>query len=65
VTSVRDSSYGNRVKLLRLTPEPKPLAVGIAAPKGRLTPAAEQFWHCAKQAALARDGGSSPNETVR
>jgi hypothetical protein len=30
--------YGNRVKLLRLTPEPKPLAVGIIAPKGRLIP---------------------------
>src|SRR5712672_1420691 len=34
-------SFGNRVKLLRLTPEPKPISIGIAAPKGRLSPAAE------------------------
>jgi DNA-binding transcriptional LysR family regulator len=44
-------SFGNRVKLLRLTPEPKPLSIGIAAPKGRLSPAAEKFWECAKEAA--------------
>ena len=43
-------SFGNRVKLVRLTPEPKPLSIGIAAPKGRLSPAAEKFWQCAKQA---------------
>ena len=44
-------SFGNRVKLLRLTPEPKPISIGIAAPKGRLSPAAEKFWQCAKEAA--------------
>jgi LysR family transcriptional regulator, benzoate and cis,cis-muconate-responsive activator of ben and cat genes len=44
---------GQRVKLLRLTPEPKPVIIGIAAPEGRLTPAAEKFWQCAKQAAAA------------
>jgi DNA-binding transcriptional LysR family regulator len=44
-------SFGNRVKLLRLTPEPKPISIGIAAPKGRLSPAAEKFWECAKEAA--------------
>ena len=44
-------SFGNRVKLLRLTPEPKPILIGIAAPKGRLSPAAEKFWACAKEAA--------------
>jgi hypothetical protein len=43
-------SFGIRVKLMRLTPEPKPLSFGIAAPKGRLGPAAEKFWHCAKEA---------------
>src|SRR6267154_1162711 len=43
-------SFGNRVKLLRLTPEPKPISIGIAAPKGRLSPAAEKFWECAKEA---------------
>jgi hypothetical protein len=40
-----------RVKLLRLTPEPKPISIGIAAPKGRLSPVAEEFWQCAKEAA--------------
>ncbi len=46
-------SFGNRVKLLRLTPEPKPISVGIAARKGRLSPATEKFWQCAKEAAAA------------
>jgi LysR family transcriptional regulator, benzoate and cis,cis-muconate-responsive activator of ben and cat genes len=40
-----------RVKLLHITPEPKPISIGIAAPKGRLSPAAEKFWECAKEAA--------------
>jgi len=44
-------SFGSRVKLVRLTPEPKPLSFGIAARKGRLSPATEKFWQCAKQAA--------------
>ena len=44
-------SFGNRVKFLHLTPEPKPISVGIVAPKGRLSPAAEKFWQCAKEAA--------------
>ena len=47
-------SFGNRVKLLHITPEPKPISVGIAAPKGRLSPAAEKFWECAKDAASAK-----------
>src|SRR6266566_1197514 len=42
---------GNRVKFLYLTPEPKPVAVGIVRIKGRLSPAAEKFWQCAKEAA--------------
>ena len=46
-------SYGNRVKLVRLTPEPKPFSFGIAARKGRLSPATEKFWQCAKEAAAA------------
>jgi DNA-binding transcriptional LysR family regulator len=53
-TDVFGDSFGNRVKLLRLTPEPKPISIGIAAPKGRLSPAAEKFWQCAKEAAAAR-----------
>ena len=44
-------SFGNGVKLLHITPEPKPISIGIAAPKGRLTLAAEKFWQCAKEAA--------------
>jgi DNA-binding transcriptional LysR family regulator len=44
-------SFGNRLKLLHITPEPKPISVGIAALKGRLRPAAEKFWQCAKEAA--------------
>jgi len=47
-------SFGNRVKFLHLTPEPKPFSVGIVAPKGRLSSAAEKFWHCAKEAASAK-----------
>jgi LysR family transcriptional regulator, benzoate and cis,cis-muconate-responsive activator of ben and cat genes len=45
-------SSGNRVKLLRLTPEPNPAIIGIAAPAGPLSLAAEKFWQCAKQAAI-------------
>jgi DNA-binding transcriptional LysR family regulator len=44
-------TFGNRVKFLHLTPEPKPISVGIAALKGKLSPAAEKFWQCAKEAA--------------
>jgi len=44
-------SFGNRVKLVHITPEPKPVSVGIVALKGRLSPAAEKFWECAKEAA--------------
>jgi DNA-binding transcriptional LysR family regulator len=44
-------SFGNRVKLLHITPEPKPISVGIVALKGKLSPAAEKFWQCAKEAA--------------
>jgi DNA-binding transcriptional LysR family regulator len=44
-------SFGNRVKLLHITLEPKPISVGIVALKGRLSPAAEKFWQYAKEAA--------------
>src|SRR5882762_9588825 len=46
-------AFGNRVKLVRLTPEPKPISFGIAARKGRLSPATEKFWQCAKDAAAS------------
>jgi DNA-binding transcriptional LysR family regulator len=54
VVDVLGHSFGNRVKLLHITPEPKPISIGIAAPKGRLSPAAEKFWECAKEAASPR-----------
>jgi len=47
-------SFGNRVKFLHLTPEPKPFSVGIVARKGRLSSGAEKFWHCAKGAVSAK-----------
>jgi DNA-binding transcriptional LysR family regulator len=46
-------SFGSRVKLVRLTPEPTPLSFGIAARKGSLSPAAKKFWQCAKKAAAS------------
>ena len=47
-------SFGNRVKFLHLTPEPKPISIGVARKKGRLSPAAEKFWRCAKEATSAK-----------
>jgi DNA-binding transcriptional LysR family regulator len=47
-------SVGNRIKLLQLTPEPKPISVGIVGVKGRLSPAVEKFWQCAKDAVSAK-----------
>ena len=44
-------SADKRVKLLRLTPEPKPATLGIAALAGPLSKAVEKFWQCAKEAA--------------
>jgi len=43
-------SFGSRLKLMRLTPEPEPLSFGIAARKGRLSPATEKFCQCAREA---------------
>ena len=42
-------SFASRVKLVRLTPEPKPLSLGIATRKGKLSPATEKFCQCARQ----------------
>jgi DNA-binding transcriptional LysR family regulator len=42
-------SFGSRVKLVRLTPEPKPISFGIAARKGKLSPATEKFCQCARE----------------
>ena len=45
-----DHASGDRIKLLRLTPEPKRVAIGILTRKGKLGPAAEKFCQCAKEA---------------
>jgi LysR family transcriptional regulator, benzoate and cis,cis-muconate-responsive activator of ben and cat genes len=45
-----DYAFGDRVKILRLTPEPKRVPLGIISRKGKLTPAAEKFCQCAKEA---------------
>jgi DNA-binding transcriptional LysR family regulator len=45
--------FGDRVKLLRLTPEPKRVAIGIIMRKEKLSLAAEKFCQCAKDAFAA------------
>jgi DNA-binding transcriptional LysR family regulator len=42
--------FGDRVKFLHLTPEPKRVVIGIIRPKGKLSPAAEKFCQCAREA---------------
>ena len=49
-----DYPFGDRVKFLRLTPEPKRVQVGIISGKGSLSPAAEKFCECAKEAFTLR-----------
>jgi hypothetical protein len=43
-------AFGDPVKCLRLTPEPKRVAIGIITRKGKLGPATEKFCQCAKEA---------------
>ena len=45
-----DYAFGSRVKLLPLRPEPKRIPLGIISRKGRLSPAAENFCLCAREA---------------
>jgi LysR family transcriptional regulator, benzoate and cis,cis-muconate-responsive activator of ben and cat genes len=52
-------SFGSRVKLLRITPEPKPISVGVVGAKGRLSQAAAKFWECAKDAASNNEAAKS------
>jgi DNA-binding transcriptional LysR family regulator len=47
--------FGQRIKILPLTPDPKTVPIGLAAPKRPLSPAAEAFWQCAKQALSSQD----------
>jgi DNA-binding transcriptional LysR family regulator len=42
--------FNDRVKLLRLTPEPNRVAIGIIIRKEKLSPAAEKFCECAREA---------------
>lgn len=56
--------FGHRVKMLPLIPEPKLVPIGLAAPKARLSPAAEKFWECAQQVLSGqnrRDGNDAPS----
>jgi DNA-binding transcriptional LysR family regulator len=43
-------AFGDRIKCLRLTPEPKRVTIGIITRKDKLGPAAEKFCQCAKEA---------------
>jgi len=43
-------SIGSRLKLIPLTPAPAPLVIGAAWSQDGLTPAAEQFLRCAREA---------------
>jgi DNA-binding transcriptional LysR family regulator len=52
-SDVINYAFGDEVKQLRLTPAPKQLAIGIVTRKGKLSPAAEKFWQCAKEATAA------------
>jgi DNA-binding transcriptional LysR family regulator len=44
-----DYAFGDRVKFLPLTPEPKRVPLGIIFRKGKLSPAAEKFCQCTKE----------------
>ena len=43
-------AFGDRVRLLRLTPEPKRVPIGILTRRGKLSPATEKFCQCAREA---------------
>jgi DNA-binding transcriptional LysR family regulator len=43
-------AFDDRIKLVRLTPEPQRVAVGIITQRGKLGPAAAKFCECAKDA---------------
>jgi DNA-binding transcriptional LysR family regulator len=49
-SDVFDYAFNDRVKLVRLTPEPKRIAIGLITRKGKLSPATEKFCQCAKEA---------------
>lgn len=43
-------AFNDRIKCVRLKPEPKRAVVGMITRKGKLSPAAEKFCQCAKEA---------------
>src|SRR6185436_15358525 len=43
-------AFDNRIKLVRLTPDPKRVTIGIITRKAKLGPAAAKFCECAKDA---------------
>ena len=47
------AAFNDRIKLLRLIPDPKHVAIGIITRKGRVEPATEKFCQCAKEAVTA------------
>jgi len=52
-SEVFNYAFSDEVKQLRLTPEPKRVALGIVTRKGKRSAAADKFCQCAKQAADA------------
>ena len=57
--------FGQRVKILPLTPEPPLVPLGLAAPKGSLSPAAEKLWECAVQAVQHNGGAGNGQARAR
>jgi len=49
VSDAFEYAFGDRIKLLRLTPEPERVRIGIIVRKGKLSPAAEKFCQCARE----------------
>ena len=49
-SDVFDYAFNDRVKLVRLTPEPKRIAIGLITRKGKLSPATETSCQRAKEA---------------
>ncbi len=43
-------AFNDRIKCVRLTPEPKRIVVGMITRRGKLSPAAQMFCQCAKEA---------------
>ena len=56
-----DYPFRDRIKLLPLTPEPKRVSVGIIGRKGPLSPAAEKFCECAREALSTRNRRARAN----